>query len=141
MTAKMNVVERGRKTEQRVLSALYQLQTLGYLSSGRLGTYERLMQDTLASRSAFLSICQRLTREGKIASRKINAADRKRWGRQWPIGYERGQAHFLSPGKLQMMEAKDDVCARLQRDANGNRQVQVEYSAQRYEPHSAPPLP
>jgi hypothetical protein len=49
------------KTEQSILKALYDLQKLDNASSGKLGTYETLMEETLASRSALLSACQRLT--------------------------------------------------------------------------------
>jgi hypothetical protein len=106
----MNVVEKPTKTERRVLNALYRLQTNGYLSSGRLGTYERLMEETIASKAALLCTCQRLTREGKIIREKINARDRKRWARQWPVDYARRQTHFrLSQEMLAGLEAENDL--------------------------------
>jgi hypothetical protein len=96
------------KTEQRILHALYRLQSRGLMETGHLGTFERLSQETLASRSALLSTCQRLVKQGKLVRQKINAADRKQWGRRWPVGYARRQAHFsLSPAMMAAMEARE----------------------------------
>jgi DNA-binding Lrp family transcriptional regulator len=97
-------------TEKRILRALYELQKLDDSESGKLGTYETLMEETLASRSALLSTCQRLTREGVIIRRKINSADRKRWDHCWPVGFARRQAHYsLSLETFREIEtSKDD---------------------------------
>jgi hypothetical protein len=38
----------------------------------------------------------------------VNASDRKQWGRRWPVGYARRQAHFfLAPTMMAAMEARD----------------------------------
>ena len=106
----MSTTTKQTKTEQRVLKALYRLQSHGLMESGNLATYEWLMRETMASRSALLSTCQRLVTEGKIVRRRINAADRKRWGRQWPAEYARRQAHYtLSPTMMAAMESADDL--------------------------------
>jgi hypothetical protein len=106
------------KTEKRVLKALYELQKLDNSSSGKLGTYQTLLEETLASRSALLSTCQRLTREGVIIRRKINAADRRRWDDQWPVGFARRQAHYsLTLKMFRTMEvAEDDFEKRFNED-------------------------
>lgn len=110
------------KTERRVLQALYRLQTHGQMSAGKLGTYETLMRETLASRSALLSTCQRLAKEGAIIRGKINAANRKRWPRQWPVGYPKRQAHYiLSPEMLAAMEAGEDLQDWLDEDIRRQR--------------------
>lgn len=105
----MSATKRRTKTERRVLRALYELQKLGDSGSGKLGTYETLMEGTLASRSGLLATCQRLTKEGVIIRRKVNAADRKRWDHQWPVGFARRQAHYtLSLEMFRTMEAAED---------------------------------
>lgn len=105
----MNAGSKQTKTERRILQALYRLQSRGLMESGKLGTYDRLAEETMTSRSALLSTCQRLTKEGKIIRQKINAADRKQWGRLWPAGYARRQAHFsLSPTMMAAMESRDE---------------------------------
>jgi hypothetical protein len=117
MAGGMSAATKQTKTEQRVLKALYRLQCNGLLNSGNLATYEVLMQETLASRSALLSTCQRLVTEGKIVRRRINAADRKRWEPQWPAGYARRQAHYtLSPAMMAAMEAADNLQEWLDED-------------------------
>ena len=99
---------KGTKTERRILQCLYRLQTRAD-QGGQMGTYEWLMRETFASRPAILRTCQRLVREGKIIRRKINAGDRKRWERQWPLGFARRQAHFsLSLEMLGRVEAAQD---------------------------------
>jgi hypothetical protein len=104
----MNKKPRETKTEQRILQVLYRLQSRGSMESGILGTYERLMQETLVSRSSLLNTCQRLVKQGKLVRQKVNAADRKQWGRRWPVGYARRQAHFsLSPAMMAAMESRD----------------------------------
>jgi len=122
----MSTATKQTKTEQRVLQALYRLQCRGLMNSGNLATYEVLMRETLASRSALRSTCQRLVTEGKIIRQKINAADRKRWERQWPAGYARRQAHYtLSPAMMAAMEAADNLQESLdeeiRRQATENR--------------------
>jgi hypothetical protein len=105
----MSTKRKHTKTEQRVIGALYRLQSQGNMESGTLGTYERLLHDTLASRSALLTTCQRLVRDGILVRQKVNAADRKRWGRRWPVDYPRRQAYFmLSPALMAVMEAEDE---------------------------------
>lgn len=110
----MSASFRQTKTEQRVLQALYRLQSSGLRESGKLATYDRLVEETLASRSALLSTCQRMTKEGKIIRQKVNTTDRKRWGRRWPVGYAKRQAHFsLSPAMMAAMETRDYTSDRL----------------------------
>lgn len=117
MAGSMSTTTKQTKTEQRVLKALYRLQSHGLMNSSNLATYEVLMRETLASRSALLSTCQRLVTEGKIVRRRINAADRKRWERQWPAGYARRQAHYtLSPTVMAAMESADDLQEWLDED-------------------------
>ena len=104
----MSTTKKHTKTEQRVIQALYRLQSRGLMESGNLGTFDRLMQETLASRSALLTTCQRLVKDGTLVRHKVNAADRKRWGHRWPVGYARRQAHFsLSPTMMAAVEARD----------------------------------
>ena len=104
----MNAMRKYTKTEQRIIRALYRLQSKGSLEAGTLGTYERLLLDTLGSRSALLGACQRLVKEGILIRHKVNAGDRKRWGKRWPTGYARRQAHFsLSPAMMAATEALD----------------------------------
>lgn len=117
MAGSMSTTTKQTKTEQRVLKALYRLQSHGLMNSGNLATYEVLMRETLASRSALLSTCQRLVTEGKIVRRRINAADRKRWEPQWPADYARRQAHYtLSPAMMAAMEAADNLQEWLDED-------------------------
>ena len=111
---------RQTKTERRILQTLYSLQTHGDMGHGKLATYEVLMAATICSRPALLMTCQRLVKEGKIVRRKINAADRKQWERQWPEGFARRQAHFaLSPAMLREMEAEDDMQEWLAQERRG----------------------
>ena len=78
------------------------------MDSGNLGTFDRLMQETLASRSSLLNTCQRLVKEGILVRHKVNAADRKRWGRRWPVGYAKRQTYLcLSPAMMAVMEARE----------------------------------
>lgn len=113
----MSAATKQTKTEQRVLQALYRLQCRGLMNSGNLATYEVLMRETLASRSALLSTCQRLVTAGTIVRRRINATDRKRWEPQWPAGYARRQAHYtLSPVMMAAMEAADNLQEWLDED-------------------------
>jgi hypothetical protein len=104
----MSTTRKYRKTEQRVIRTLYRLQSQGSMESVTLGIYERLLHDTLASRSSLLGSCQRLVKEGTLVRHKVNAADRKRWGRRWPAGSAKRQAYFsLSPATMAAMEARD----------------------------------
>lgn len=105
------------KTERRILQALYRLQTHGDLDCGRLGTYETLMHETLCSRPGLLRTCQQMVQEGKLVRKKINAADRRRWKRQWPDGHAQRQAHFtLSPEMMKLMEVEYDMQEWLEED-------------------------
>ena len=131
----MNEATRQTKTERRILRTLYRLRTHGDVDCFKLGTYETLMNETLCSRPALLSTCQRLVKEGKIIRRKVNALDRKQWERLWPVGFARRQAHFsLSPAMLQVLEADDDMQEWL--DEEHRRQVAGRHVEHRLEvPH------
>ena len=105
----MAAAPRTTKTERRILQTLHRLQTHGDLDCGKLATYEALAEETLCSMPALLRTCQRMVQEGSIVRRKINAADRRRWERKWPVGYARRQAHFsLSLEMRRRMEAAQD---------------------------------
>lgn len=121
----MSMAAKQTKTETRVLRAIFRLQTDGLTDIGVLATYDRLMDETMASRSALLNACQKLVKGGKLLRRKVNAGDRARWERFWPSGFARRQAHFeLSPAMLEAME-DDGLEAMPDKDVLGKGALEI----------------